>query len=1103
MFDQLFQQLTQTIDQIIGVFLAFIFDLVWITTSLSWTFLARPLAYIGYVIEVLNHLLASAVFAPLIGQLGGSLATAVNFAWVIALFVLGMCYLLAAFAQIRVVSPKAVFVWYLVALAFFQVGPSLYSTMDAFRGSIQGMFYGSVLTYFQSSQLANLNLQNTSSGVSALGLTTLCDNFGSYLGNPVNYFGGLDVALAFLRADGYDVMGYLPKTGNAECATSSPMPNFAWSLPRSWYDPGSFFDATQAPVSSTSNFFNLTTDQQGQVIANAVSGLLRLVAGIPLLIFGVLEQVVALCLTIAEGLTFLSFAVALLFAFFKRTEPIALAIIDQWIALIVQTVIIALLQAIIVGFLVVVSLAGNAIVAAAVAIIGLIIEFVIIKSALKAITRTFDGLFNAFGQATGGTIGSLSGGVQDVAGVATGGLSLAGAGVGGALALAGGASGMQAAGVVLGDSGALTGAARMLTRLPGAPATDWGKGATEFVEGAAFRQIGDALAGDVAGPPLGGYLAGRFLGKRQNKGGNDDERDTGDGGHPGTTPPGGGSPQARYPRIPMRVTADSDEAVDAEIVSEETRLTRRQQRPIRVSATPDNVIDAEILPGDDLPALRPSRPAEGLFQPAFPPKLLSPGSTLTPTDGGSNVPPLVTPDNFIEGEVVVDPQLAAPRIRELGPGAADSALVPAVEAGENTLADTIDADERRLERTDNDESDRERATADADAAQLAATDTADVAQLAREEQADTDVEIAAEAEEIGVVGSAVSAGQVRAAQTDSAALVGAAGQLSAAAADLSKAAQRADSMQRREQTEQRLAQAEGTLSIAGSGNVAAVLANLVDSLRAAIPSGNSTADKAALPDFLTVAQTTAQVSGLTPVDTRPPLAGGDLASVGLFTKQALGMGLSGDAVEDVVRQVRQSPDGQLTSDTRRQLTRGLVEDLGYSERSAAEQVETLERRAQVLPSQLNMYGQRTVVVAPNGNLAAPAAAQGVSTPPVTSGAVEQGMPMRETAGMPQSTPMPRNNPVQVTVVQRAVPLTPGMLVTPPLVPNAQPAKVDLASAGDVPLASAPSTPNASADSFGHLRSALDSQAGLSHLRRLRALTEHSDREENDHDHSND
>ncbi|MHB8752585.1 MAG: hypothetical protein ACYDBJ_25750, partial [Aggregatilineales bacterium] len=1036
--------------------------------------------------------------APLIGQLGGSLATAVNFAWVIALFVLGMCYLLAAFAQIRVVSPKAVFVWYLVALAFFQVGPSLYSTMDAFRGSIQGMFYGSVLTYFQTSQLANLNLQNTSSGVSALGLTSLCDNFGPYLGNPVNYFGGLDVALAFLRADGYDVMGYLPKTGNAECATSSPMPNFAWSLPRSWYDPGSFFDATQAPVSSTSNFSNLTTDQQGQVIANAVSGLLRLVAGIPLLIFGVLEQVVALCLTIAEGLTFLSFAVALLFAFFKRTEPIALAIIDQWIALIVQTVIIALLQAIIVGFLVVVSLAGNAIVAAAVAIIGLIIEFVIIKSALKAITRTFDGLFNAFGQATGGTIGSLSGGVRDVAGVATGGLTLAGAGVGGALALAGGASGMQAAGVVLGDSGALTGAARMLTRLPGAQATEWGKGATDFVEGAAFRQIGDALAGDVAGPPLGGYLAGRFLGRRQDKSGNGDERDTGDGDHggdPGATPPGGGSTGARYPRIPMRVTADPDEVVDAEVVSDEKRLTRRNSAPIRVSATPDNVIDAEILPDDEW--LHPLRPAEGFFQPAFPPKLLGPSSTLTPTDSESlpSVPPLVPPGNFIVGEGVVDQQLAAPRIRQLGPGTADSALVPAVEAGENTLADTIDADERRLEQADHDEAGRERTTADADEAQLAAIDTADVAQLAREEQADTDVKITAEAEEIGVIGSAVSAGQVRAAQTDSAALVGAAGQLSAAAADLSKAAQRADTTQRREQVEHRLAQAEGTLSIAGGGNVAAVLANLVDSLRVTMPSGNSGADKAALPDFLTVARMAAQVSGLTPVETRPPLAGGDLATIGLFTKQALGMGLSGDAVEDVVRQVRQAPDGLLPADTRRQLTQRLVEDLGYSERSASEQVERLERRAQALPQQLSVYGQRAVVVAPDGSLSAPAAAQGINTLPPTNGGMEQSAPVRVTEGIPASTAAPGNNPVQDTVVQRPVPLnTPGVPVTPPLVPNAQPAQsVDLPAAGNVPLASVPSTPAASSE---------NSPVGLSHLRRLRPLTEHSDREEeNNHDHS--
>jgi len=161
-----------------------------------------------------------------------------------------------------------------------------------------------------------------------------------------------------------------------------------------------------------------------------------------------------------------------------------------------------------------------------------------------------------------------------------------------------------------------------------------------------------------------------------------------------------------------------------------------------------------------------------------------------------------------------------------------------------------------------------------------------------------------------------------------------------------------------------LVQAEGTLSIQGSGSVAAVLANLVDSMRAATGAGTGgdVSDKRALPDFLTVARAAAQVTGMTPVENKSPLAGGDLARVGLFTNQALDLGLDSDTVEDVVRHTRHSPDGTLPTDTRRHLTEVLVTQ-GYGERSASEQIDRLEHLAQRLPETLTVYGQRMVEVA--------------------------------------------------------------------------------------------------------------------------------------------
>ncbi len=72
------------------------------------------------------------------------------------------------------------------------------------------------------------------------------------------------------------------------------------------------------------------------------AGIMRLWQSIPLGWFAVVEQLVGLCLICAQGLTFVSFACAILFAFFRRTEPIAMAIVDQWLSLIVQSIVIAL-----------------------------------------------------------------------------------------------------------------------------------------------------------------------------------------------------------------------------------------------------------------------------------------------------------------------------------------------------------------------------------------------------------------------------------------------------------------------------------------------------------------------------------------------------------------------------------------------------------------------------------------------------------------------------------------------------------------------------------------------------------------------------------------
>ncbi len=173
-----------------------------------------------------------------------------------------------------------------------------------------------------------------------------------------------------------------------------------------------------------------------------------------------IEQLIFLLLTIAQGLTFVSFSIAILFAFFKKTEVIARSILDLWIELIVQTVVIALMQSLIVSFLLGAAATQNALVVLGVSLLCTIFILVLLWSGIKAVWNSFNRLFGAMGQVTGGVMvapGAVGLGLAGAgAAAAVGGAALA-ANVGSS-ALAGvsavqqGATASQTAGVMLGGS---------------------------------------------------------------------------------------------------------------------------------------------------------------------------------------------------------------------------------------------------------------------------------------------------------------------------------------------------------------------------------------------------------------------------------------------------------------------------------------------------------------------------------------------------------------------------------------------------------------------------------------------------------------------------
>lgn len=500
------------------------YNLLFSLAGMGWS-IQRAFLMMGYTIELMNQWLIDNAFTPLITQTNASLQLAVSVAFVVALLVLGITYLLAAFARLRVVDPKSAIAWYLAGALFFALGPSLYQGMSDFRRTLSSAFYASSLSGLSAATGSAFDSLDSVSS-SDMDILNLCDNFGSYM--PVwNYtIDGLDVAFAYLRADGIDLMGYpsTPRDPSCQPHPADPATGLwtAGSVPWEWRRPGSFFANDRDPV-----FFpTMTALERSDSIALASAAQGRLLTAWPLILFGVTEQLVYLLLTIAQGLTFISFGIAILFAFFKKTEIIARSIIDLWIELIIQTVVIALIQSLVVTFFLAGTASGNGIVVLGVGLICLIFMVIVLFSGVKAVWNSFNRLFNAFGQATGGTVISPGTAAAMTTGVAVGaagltagagaaGLSVMGGAVSvgsnamaGATALQSGATPAQAAGLTFGGVQPLADAARNLTRLPSLRGTVIGDVAEQFTEGAVTRRVTREfpVAGRLLGPMVGAKL---------------------------------------------------------------------------------------------------------------------------------------------------------------------------------------------------------------------------------------------------------------------------------------------------------------------------------------------------------------------------------------------------------------------------------------------------------------------------------------------------------------------------------------------------------------------------------------------------------------------
>jgi hypothetical protein len=312
------------------------YDISRIIAGFMWS-ISKILTTTGVGIGILNDWLAANFFQPMIQMTSSTMKPIVGVFMFAAMGVLGISYFLAAFIRLNVVSLKSVLVWWFAGALFFSVGPSFYLSMRQLHQALSSLFYASSLNTISTQNPFNsLAAGDPAASSPVYAMSPLCSNFTTLMAGSASNINGLDVALAFQKADGFDVVD-----AGVKCLGGG----VALDVPRSWLAANGFFDAANAPDSWPAMVIcppapavcDYDTLVQAEVsnMQNAVNqtfaGIAREWQATPLTWFGIVEQLVALCLIIAQGLTFISFACAILFAFFQRTEPVAMAVVSQWL----------------------------------------------------------------------------------------------------------------------------------------------------------------------------------------------------------------------------------------------------------------------------------------------------------------------------------------------------------------------------------------------------------------------------------------------------------------------------------------------------------------------------------------------------------------------------------------------------------------------------------------------------------------------------------------------------------------------------------------------------------------------------------------------------
>lgn len=253
----------------------------------------------------------------------------------------------------------------MLAVALLPIAGTAFQELEAARAGLGSMVYDGVIGRF--------NLTVPAGGAQDMNKPSKINNQDEGRDDTPNQaIHALDVAAAFLmanRTDIEEVSDHLPVCDG--CDQSFTQRYFGRDL--------SYIET--APP-----------EERWNAVADAGNGITRMLYGVPMAIFGLLESALHLIFTIAFGLLFVALVISILFAFFAPLEGLWMSVLEQAVALFVQSWVISVCEGLLLSGVLSAANNQNAPLVLGLGIFGIILNVVFLKKGLSLVANSFGSL---------------------------------------------------------------------------------------------------------------------------------------------------------------------------------------------------------------------------------------------------------------------------------------------------------------------------------------------------------------------------------------------------------------------------------------------------------------------------------------------------------------------------------------------------------------------------------------------------------------------------------------------------------------------------------------------------------------------------------------